>query len=166
MEEGPLRFRTEQEELRATEFGDEYSRRNARPDRQASNLAFFSRARGIRAGFELGANIGLNRRALQLLFPEQRQYALEDPSAAAELRRDVGPDVADDAFTGSILEFTPSRAYDTALITGVLIHSHLDVLSRAYDVLETFVAWASAQVRGVPGGRRAAFDAHGGEEAP
>lgn len=132
-----MTFRTEQETFWAGEFGDEYSRRNSGPGLVASNLALFSsalrRVPALRECLEVGANIGMNLRALKLLYPQQRQYALEiNPSAVTELRRTLAPE---DVFEGSVLDFSPARPYELTLIKGVLIHIASDHLARAYDAL-------------------------------
>src|SRR5262245_45759404 len=85
-------FRTEQESFWAGDFGTEYSKRNQGAELLASNLAFFSEA--LRSAkvpkdcIEFGANVGMNLRALKLLYPQQQQFAIEiNASAAAELRK-------------------------------------------------------------------------------
>lgn len=130
-------YKTEQESFWAGEFGKEYIGRNAGSDLLAANLAFFSRALG-KAGrldscIEFGANIGMNLRALRMLFPHQEQYAIEiNPSAVAELG---GILPQDHVFHASILEFSSERSWDLALIKGVLIHINPDYLPEVYDRL-------------------------------
>lgn len=130
-------YKTEQEAFWAGEFGTEYIGRNAGDALLASNLAFFAKAlagaRGVASCIEFGANIGMNLRALQLLYPGQEQHAVEiNEAAAAELGR-ILP--ADRVHRTSILDFVPSRTWDLALIKGVLIHIHPDWLPRVYDAL-------------------------------
>lgn len=132
-----MTFRTEQEAFWAGEFGTDYIRRNVGPELLASNLAFFSRAlrqtRGLGDCIEFGANVGMNLRALKLLFPAQRQHAIEiNPDAAAELAKVIGPE---DVFRTSILDFAPARTWDLVLIKGVLIHIRPDCLPVVYDAL-------------------------------
>ncbi|HEX7129062.1 MAG TPA: pseudaminic acid biosynthesis-associated methylase [Rhodanobacteraceae bacterium] len=130
-------YKTEQEAFWAGEFGTEYIGRNAGDALLASNLAFFAKAlagaRGVTSCIEFGANIGMNLRALQLLYPGQEQHAVEiNEAAAAELGK-ILP--ADRVHRTSILDFVPSRTWDLALIKGVLIHIHPDWLPRVYDAL-------------------------------
>ena len=130
-------FKTEQEAFWAGDFGKDYIGRNAGNDLLASNLAFFSRALGkaYRLGscIEFGANIGMNLRALRMLFPDQDQYAIEiNPAAVAEL----GTILAQDhVFHSSILEFSADREWDLVLIKGVLIHINPEYLPEVYDLL-------------------------------
>lgn len=130
-------FKTEQEAFWAGDFGKEYIGRNAGNDLLASNLAFFSRAlgkaRGLGSCIEFGANIGMNLRALRMLFPDQDQYAIEiNPAAAAELGNILPQD---HVFHSSILEFSSDRKWDLALIKGVLIHINPEYLPEVYDRL-------------------------------
>lgn len=130
-------FKTEQESFWAGEFGKEYIGRNAGSDLLASNLSFFSKAlaRANRPAscIEFGANIGMNLRALRMLFPSQEQYAIEiNPAAADELAK-ILPE--GNVFRSSILDFEPERTWDLALIKGVLIHINPDYLSEVYDRL-------------------------------
>jgi pseudaminic acid biosynthesis-associated methylase len=130
-------FKTEQEAFWAGDFGKEYIGRNAGNDLLASNLAFFSRAlgkaRSLGSCIEFGANIGMNLRALRMLFPDQDQYAIEiNPAAAAELGNFLPQD---HVFHSSILEFSSDRKWDLALIKGVLIHINPEYLPEVYDRL-------------------------------
>ena len=130
-------FKTEQESFWAGEFGTEYAARNQGAALLASNLAFFSRALRAagdpRACMEFGANIGMNLKALKLLYPRQQQFAVEiNPAAANELRALLEPARV---FEGSILDFVPQQTFDLVLIKGVLIHMNPDRLSQIYDTL-------------------------------
>lgn len=131
------KFKTEQESFWAGQFGNDYISRNAGSDLLASNLAFFSKALGKANGvgncIEFGANIGMNLRALQLLFPSQEQYAIEINSTAAVQLAEILP--KDNIFHASILEFEPQRTWDLALIKGVLIHINPEFLPQVYDRL-------------------------------
>lgn len=130
-------YKTEQEAFWAGDFGNQYIGRNAGSDLLASNLSFFSKAlskaHGLCSCIEFGANIGMNLRALRLLYPKQDQYAIEiNPAAAAELGT-IMPPV--NIFQTSLLEFKPDRTWDLALIKGVLIHINPDFLPQVYDTL-------------------------------
>lgn len=134
-------FRTDQEEFWAGPFGIEYIERNRGRELLASNLAFFSKAlanaRGISSCIEFGANIGMNLRALQLLYPRQEQHAIEiNPTAAKELRSVIPPT---NVYASSILDFSPTRTWDLALIKGVLIHINPDCLPQVYETLHRSV---------------------------
>ena len=105
-----MSYKTEQEAFWAGEFGSEYSSRNNSPQLQASNIAFFSKALE-RAGrlpscIEFGANIGLNLRALKLLYPEQEQHALEINDDAARRLQEVIP--AEHVRRSSIVKSVPT----------------------------------------------------------
>ena len=98
---------------------------------------FFSKAlakaNGVDSCIEFGANIGMNLRALRMLFPGQDQYAIEiNPTAAEELTKILPKE---NVFHTSILEFEPQRTWDVALIKGVLIHINPDFLPEVYDRL-------------------------------
>src|SRR5205814_9715547 len=120
----PTLFPTEQEAFWAGEFGTDYIRRNQSDALLASNLAFFSMALRAacrpRSCLEFGANIGMNLRALKLLYPDQDQHGIEiNAEAVRELAKVVPPA---QAHHRSILDFVPERTWDLVLIKGVLIH--------------------------------------------
>jgi len=130
-------YKTEQEDFWAGNFGTEYSGRNAGSELLAANLALFTKAlaqsQGLSSCIEFGANIGMNLRALKLLYPKQVQYAVEiNPAAAAELGNIIS---ANHIYQTSILDFNSDRTWDLALIKGVLIHINPDFLLQVYDIL-------------------------------
>lgn len=132
-----MNYKTEQEHFWAGQFGSEYSTRNNSSRLQASNIAFFSKALS-RAGrlpscIEFGANIGLNLRALKLLYPDQAQHAVEINGEAVDQLVSVIP--AEHVRRESILEFNADRHWELVLVKGVLIHIDPAWLHRAYESL-------------------------------
>jgi pseudaminic acid biosynthesis-associated methylase len=133
-----MTFKTEQEAFWAGEFGNEYIQRNQGDALVAANLGLFAKAlsmtRGVQSCIEFGANIGLNLKALKLLFPAQEQYAVEiNANAASELTRVIPPS---NLYRISILDFNSERTWDLVLIKGVLIHINPEMLPQVYDKLE------------------------------
>ena len=129
--------RTAQEAFWAGEFGTEYIARNASDALLASNLHFFStalRAAGrITSCLELGANIGMNLRALRLLYPELLVKAVEINAEAARL---LGAAIgAGNVHEQSIFEYSSPEQFDLVLVKGVLIHLNPERLPDAYDRL-------------------------------
>lgn len=130
-------YATPQEEFWAGSFGTDYIDRNRSDQLLASNLEFFSRALR-RAGrvsscVELGANIGMNLKALKLLFPEIRMNGVEiNADAARQLGEVVGER---NVFNGSLFDWQPSEPVQLSMIKGVLIHLNPDMLPTAYDRL-------------------------------
>jgi pseudaminic acid biosynthesis-associated methylase len=127
-------YSTPQEQFWAGEFGTDYIGRNRSDALLASNLAFFARALErtgpIASCVEIGANVGMNLRALRLLYPAVECAAVEiNPAAARELAGLIGDD---HVFNGSIADWRPRAAADLALSKGVLIHLSPDLLPTAY----------------------------------
>lgn len=125
---------TEQEIFWGGRFGDEYVQRNQGADLLASNLVFFSRAlrcaAPVASALELGANIGMNLRALRALLPAASLHAVEINASACEaLRQLPGVDVTH----ASLLDHAPGRRFDLVLVKGVLIHLDPSMLAAAYD---------------------------------
>ena len=130
-------FKTEQEQFWAGEFGDDYIHRNQGDALLAANLDFFVKAlkqtRSITSCIEFGANIGMNLKALQLLFPKLDAHGIEiNPTAAALLAQTIP---AANVYGTSLLDFAPARTWDLTLIKGVLIHLNPSVLPAVYDKL-------------------------------
>jgi len=130
------RFATEQEAFWAGEFGNNYTQRNVGAQWVASNLALFgkilARTEGVGSVLELGANLGLNLRALRQLLPQARFSAVEiNARAVRELKRLGGIRV----HHASILDFKSPRPADLVVIKGVLIHLNPDKLPHVYDLM-------------------------------
>jgi pseudaminic acid biosynthesis-associated methylase len=132
-----MTFKTEQEAFWAGDFGNSYIERNQGDALLASNIDFFSKslkcARGIQTCIEFGANIGMNIRAIKLLFPSIEVSAVEiNKTAAMQLSKVIPPEKI---FNTSILDFQPLQTYDLTLIKGVLIHINPNELTQVYDKL-------------------------------
>lgn len=133
------KYGTQQEEFWAGAFGTEYIGRNDSPELLAANLNFFSTALRqvgkLSSCVELGANIGMNLRALQLLYPKMEVKAAEiNPAAARLLARLIGEQ---NVFEGSIFDYPVTGTVDLALIKGVLIHINPEMLGAVYHKLYT-----------------------------
>ena len=132
-----MAFRTEQEAFWAGQFGTEYMSRNDGSAPLASNLSFFAhilrRASRIRSCIEFGASIGLNLRALKLLFPEMAPTGIEiNPDAARVLAGHIGESRV---FQGSVFDYEVAEPADLALSMGLLIHINPDMLAATYRKL-------------------------------
>lgn len=128
---------TEQELFWAGDFGDSYTDRNRGNVLMASKLARFSkileRTGPIASVLELGANIGLNLRAVRMLQPDVELAGVEiNAQAAGELAAIERCE----AHHASILDWQPARRYDLVMTVGVLIHINPDRLPAVYDLIE------------------------------
>lgn len=130
-------FNTEQENFWAGEFGRDYINRNKGAEFLASNINFFSKALSNintpNSCIEFGANIGMNLKALKILFPEIEQYAIEINKTAIDSLEKVIP--KNNIIHDSILNFQNTEKYDLCLIKGVLIHINPDSLPLVYKSL-------------------------------
>ncbi len=131
------KFKTPQEEFWAGEFGTDYIGRNNSEELLASNLNFFTKALKqagrLTSCLEFGANIGMNLKALQLLYPGMHLEAIEiNPDAAQQLTNLIGES---HVFEGSIFEYPVATKVDLSLIKGVLIHIDPDMLDTVYEKL-------------------------------
>lgn len=129
-------FKTDQEVFWAGNFGNEYSSRNRSGQLLGSNIAFFSRildrTSGVGSIIEFGANIGMNLEAIRNLLPSVDLAAVEiNGQAVSELKKMSNVAV----YPQSILDFSPDRSWDIALIKGVLIHLNPDCLKQVYELL-------------------------------
>lgn len=130
-------YATPQEAFWAGEFGSEYISRNDSKQLLASNLSFFAKAMErlgkISSCIEFGANIGMNLKALQLLYPEIELSGIEiNPEAAKQLASLIGEK---NVYQGSIFDYPVADKVDLALIKGVLIHINPEMLDAVYDKL-------------------------------
>ena len=130
-------YKTEQEKFWAEEFGTSYIERNQGDKLLASNLNFFvkalKQAGSISSCREFGANIGMNMKALKLLFPEIELKGIDiNNEAAKELKKIVGEA---NVFNGSIFEANVEQKVQLSLIKGVLIHINPEMLPLVYEKL-------------------------------
>ncbi len=130
-------FITDQESFWAGKFGDEYIDRNKSEEYLASNLNFFSKAFNQlgkpNSLIEFGANIGMNLRAIKLLFPTIKLSGIEiNKNAANNLADFIGNE---NVFNGSIFDYEPIKKHDVSLIKGVLIHINQKMLPLVYEKL-------------------------------
>lgn len=129
-------YHTPQETFWAGEFGSEYAQRNAADNNIAKNLVLFSRilarTHAIASYLELGANQGVNIRALQQLLPQAQATAVEINADAFQILKQL-PNLT--AYHQSILNFTPPEIYDLTFTKGVLIHIAPEYLPQVYQTL-------------------------------
>ena len=129
-----MRHSTPQEAFWAGQFGTDYIDRNRSDELLASNRAFFERALRkagpISSCVEFGANVGMNLKALRLLYPGIATKGVEiNPDAAEELRKLIGDD---NVVEGSLFDWAGEPA-ELSFTKGVLIHINPDMLPTAYD---------------------------------
>lgn len=132
-----MSFKTVQEEFWAGDFGNEYIHRNKSDELLASNLNFFSKAFNQSGRpdslIEFGASVGMNLKAIKLLFPKIDLFGIEiNQQAANELSQVFGEE---NVFNGSIYSYESSIQYDVSLIKGVLIHIPPEMLPTVYEKL-------------------------------
>lgn len=125
-----------QRDFWAGNFGSEYIERNASQEFLASNLALFAKVcsnlpQAPKNILELGANIGMNAKALRLLFPRATFSGVEINSEACNQLRSI----ADIVFESSIEDFNADSIYDFVFTKGVLIHLAPESLNDAYNKL-------------------------------
>jgi spore coat polysaccharide biosynthesis protein SpsF len=130
-------FKTEQEEFWANNFGNDYIQRNKSKKLLASNLNFFStalkQAHSLESCIEFGANIGMNLRALKLLYPEIKIQGVEiNEKACMKLSEFLGKK---NVFNKSIFDFPVKRTFDLSFTKGVLIHINPEMLESVYQKL-------------------------------
>ena len=130
-------FKTSQEEFWAGEFGVEYIDRNKGELLLASNLNFFNKALTNAAKpssfIEFGANIGMNFKALKLLFPGSKMKGVEINKEASEI---LGETIGkENVINQSIFDFSSEEKFDVSFIKGVLIHINPDMLNVVYEKL-------------------------------
>ncbi|MDC0865581.1 pseudaminic acid biosynthesis-associated methylase [bacterium] len=140
-----INYKTEQEKFWAEEFGSDYINRNKGSKLLASNLNFFSKALAqadqLDSCIEFGANIGMNLKALKLLYPDIEMSGVEiNKEAASELKNLIGDE---NVYLDSIFDWKPKTTYNLTLIKGVLIHinpNKLDlVYKKLYDASDQFI---------------------------
>ena len=129
-------YQTEQEKFWAGEFGKDYISRNDSQDLIAANTYLFSqilsKTTAVNSVLELGANIGLNLKAIHRLKPDTTLSAVEINEQAAKILQESG---LIEVRNESIIDFHTDKKHDFVFTKGVLIHIHPDALHKVYDVL-------------------------------
>jgi spore coat polysaccharide biosynthesis protein SpsF len=126
-------FNTPQEEFWAGKFGDSYISRNDSESLLASNIAFFAKVFSsvdkIPLTFlEIGANIGMNVKALQKLAPEAVFTGIEINRQACEVLSKTGCEIIE----SSIVDAVTPKKFDFVFSKGVMIHLMQDQLPLTY----------------------------------
>ena len=128
-------FQTDQENFWAGDFGTKYISRNASKHYLAANLNLFgnilSKTDGVESVMELGPNIGMNLKALELLLPNVKFAGIEINSSAFKILQSEFPNGK--FLNQSISEFKVTEVYDLCLVKGVLIHLNPDLLPTVYE---------------------------------
>ena len=127
------KFNSPQEEFWAGEFGDDYISRNQSASLLASNTALFadifSSISSVPQSFlEIGANIGMNVRAIQTLSPEAQFTGIEINKQACDVLARTGCQVVE----SSIMDAKIQTKFDFVFSKGVLIHLSPDQLLSTY----------------------------------
>jgi pseudaminic acid biosynthesis-associated methylase len=132
-----MEFTTEQENFWRGVFGSDYISRNQGQSLLASNLNFFTKAFNqagkINSCIEFGANIGMNLKALELLYPKIELQGIEINEVACKKLQSLIGDK--NTHNTSIFDFPISKQFEVSLIKGVLIHINPDKLSLVYEKL-------------------------------
>ena len=127
------KFNTPQEEFWAGEFGDSYISRNESENLLASNIALFadifsSLDRVPLSVMEVGANIGMNIKAIQKLSPGAQFTGIEINKQACEILAGTGCEVIE----SSIMDAFTAKKFDLVFSKGVMIHLMQDHLISTY----------------------------------
>lgn len=131
-----MKFQTEQEQFWAGEFGDAYVLRADDAKYIASDTALFTRifkrTKKVESVLELGANVGLNIKAIKQLFPTAQMAAVEiNKNAVKHLKLIEGLDIHNE----SIHNYKPEKKYDIVFTKGVLIHINPEKLLEVYELM-------------------------------
>ena len=135
---------SEQSNFWSGDFGDEYIQRNISENLLASNIHFFSKALSNvnpvpKSILEVGANIGMNIKALRSIMPYTNFSGIEVNKKASEILLETGCNV----IQGSIEEVEINKKFDLVLSKGVLIHLNPANLDLIYSKL---YKWSSKYI--------------------
>lgn len=133
------KYKTEQENFWTGEFGNLYIDRNQSEKLISGNASLFaeilSHTENIETVLELGANIGLNLRALNFLRSGLKITAVEINQKAAESLRSIeNVNVIED----SIINFETADKFDLVFTKTVLIHIDPESLANIYQKIHKF----------------------------
>lgn len=133
------KYKTEQEHFWTGEFGDSYIDRNQSEKLISANISLFaeilSHTENIETVLELGANIGLNLRALNFLRSNLKITAVEINKKAAQTLRSIeNVKTVED----SIINFESTDKFDFVFTKTVLIHINPESLTDIYNKIYNF----------------------------
>ena len=131
------KFYNDQHKFWSGKFGNQYIDRNNNLNLISSNIYLFAQALKkidkIKNLIEFGANIGLNIKALKILFPNLDAHAIEiNSKACKQLAKLISKKKI---FNNLIEKFKVKKKFDLVLIKGVLIHINPKELKKVYKKL-------------------------------
>lgn len=133
------KYKSEQENFWTGEFGDSYIERNRSEKIISANISLFaeilSHTEKIETVLELGANIGLNLRALNFLRSNLNITAIEINQKAAQSLRSIGNVKT---IEDSIINFETADRFDLVFTKTVLIHIDPESLTDIYRKIHKF----------------------------
>ena len=134
-----MKCKTEQENFWSGKFGNEYISRNNSQEMQGSYLKLWARilkhVSCVKSVIELGANVGINIRALKMLLPRTTFSAVEiNQQACEKLRAIEGLEVVNDSIL-NLAVVGGEKRFDLVFTRGVLIHLNPDCLRDAYETM-------------------------------
>tara|TARA_B100001540_G_scaffold281504_1_gene271628 strand:- start:826 stop:1437 length:612 start_codon:yes stop_codon:yes gene_type:complete len=131
-----MKYKTDQEDFWAGQFGIDYIDRNKSESLLNSNIAMWDKmlrsADDINSVRELGCNIGLNLLAINQLKPNVELSGYEINEDAINQARELG---IKNITKGSILEKIDEKKVDLTFTKTVLIHINPDYLKNVYENL-------------------------------
>lgn len=131
-------FEAEQEKFWAGDFGNKYTKRNAKTEKGSiqSDVYMFSKilssTHSINSIMELGSNIGCNLEAIRYLLPYTEFSAVEINEEAVKCLNDKK---YVKVYNQSIFNFKPKEKYDFIFTNGLLIHLNPNDLEKVYKLL-------------------------------
>ena len=132
-----MKFKTEQENSWAKDFGNKYIVRNKLdtllPQKINLFAEIFRRLSLVNDILEFGPNSGVNLLAIKKLMPEANLNAVEiNAKAVTNLKK---LKLCKKVWNESLLNFKNKSKFDLSFTSGVLIHINPEYLNRAYKAL-------------------------------
>ena len=132
-----MKFKTEQENFWANDFGNKYINRNKLDNLLPKKINLFSeifrRVSSVNNIIEFGPNSGVNLIAIKKLMPSANLNAVEINAYAVTNIKKLK--LCKKVWNESILNFKNKNKFDLAFTSGVLIHINPEYLDRAYKAL-------------------------------
>ena len=132
-----MNYQTEQEKFWATDFGNDYPRRNQGEQLISANVAIFSKilenCPSVNSIAELGCNIGLNLIALNRINKNHKLRGYEINAKAAQEATNLK--IAEIINTTVAEPLDSSVKFDLTFTKGVLIHINPEKLAEVYQNL-------------------------------